>query len=773
MTFEKAITVALLSAWTGAAFAQAPVRPAAADSTVRTDSVQPPMRRLPVTAAVLATAFVDARARTLLVRARAARLLVDSALRGYEAKTYRRATAGLGLRIGGPERVLYRQESSGHVRWQRDIGAKVTVTGFREASPIYPGTVRSDMGPTIPYFPGKDALWLGGGVIVREEVDESRVAHPLANGAEAYYRYESGDSVEMTLPDQRRIVLRELRVTPRRPDWNTIVGSFWFDDATAQMVKAVYRLAAPADLSSRLRRSIQSGRSNVPWIVRQVAFPIHGEVSVITVESGLYEGKFWLPRQNTATGTMTMNFARLPLVLEEKFTYIAVNGDVPMAPLAGTPPDVRWDSTGNVTPDARRAIIVARDDRARDERSARRTVECAARGTWTQRSLRFSRTLETEIETPCDTVALAHSPDLPERLFEPGERPFALLESATELGAVAFDRQAGFGPQRPTYAIGLTDGMLRYNRVEGFSAGVGVREELGLGYRIDARARIGTGDGWPNAELGLTRATGARTIRFGAYARTVSLNDWGAPFSMGESLAALIAGRDEGFYARTWGADFTIAPTGSDGLRWRLFVEGQGNAPVTTRWSAVRGSNDPDVVPNVVATEGTWAGAALRGRLSAGADPLGLRWSLETRTELAGGTTRYLRTGLEGSASAGMGPLIGALNLSAGGSAGTVPPQRWWFLGGARTVRGQVAGTVSGATFWLARAEVGPKWTAIRPVVFYDAGSAGPDFTTGVRPISGAGIGASFLDGVLRLDVARGIHPRTAVRVDLTIDAKF
>ena len=767
------MVVAVLSVPAGVVFAQEPVRASARDSAVRADSVRPPFRRVVVTPAMVASAFSDTAARTLLLRARAARMVVDSALRSYEARTYRRATAGLGLRAGGPERVLYRQESSGLVHWQRDVGAKVRVTGFREASPIYPGIVRSEVGPVIPYFPGKDALWLGGGVVVREEVDEGRVMHPLANGAEAYYRYATGDSVQMLLPDKRRISLRELRVTPRRPDWNTIIGSFWFDEATAQMVKAVYRLAAPADLSTRMRRSIQSGQSNVPWVLRQIAFPIHGDVGAITVESGLYEGRFWLPRQNTATGIVTMNFARLPLVLEEKFTYLAVNGDAPLAPLAATPLEIRWDSIGNVTPQERRAIIVARNDRARAERLARRSAQCAKTGTWTQRSVRFARTLETEVETPCDTAALAHSPDLPEKLFEPGERPFALLESATDLGAVGIERQAAFAPQRPTYAVGLTDGMLRYNRVEGLSAGIGVREELGLGYRADARVRIGTGDGWPNAELGVARATGARTMRLGVYARTVSINDWGAPFSTGESLVAAIAGRDEGFYARTWGADFTIAPVGSDGLRWRLFVEGQGNAPLTTRWSAIGGSNDPEVIANVVATEGTWAGAALRGRLSAGADPLGVRWSVETRTELAGGTTRYARSVLEGNASAALGSLYGAISLSGGGAVGTVPPQRWWFLGGARTVRGQVAGTVAGATFWLARAELGPTWTAIRPVVFYDAGSAGPDFTTGVRPISGAGIGVSFLDGVLRLDVARGIFPRTSSRVDLTIDAKF
>lgn len=39
--------------------------------------------------------------------------------------------------------------------------------------------------------------------------------------------------------------------------------------------------------------------------------------------------------------------------------------------------------------------------------------------------------------------------------------------------------------------------------------------------------------------------------------------------------------------------------------------------------------------------------------------------------------------------------------------------------------------------------------------------------------MSGAGIGASVLDGLLRLDASRGLYPRRRVRLDLYLDAKF
>jgi hypothetical protein len=39
--------------------------------------------------------------------------------------------------------------------------------------------------------------------------------------------------------------------------------------------------------------------------------------------------------------------------------------------------------------------------------------------------------------------------------------------------------------------------------------------------------------------------------------------------------------------------------------------------------------------------------------------------------------------------------------------------------------------------------------------------------------MSGVGVGASVMDGLIRLDVARGLWPQKAVRVDLSIEARF
>ena len=51
--------------------------------------------------------------------------------------------------------------------------------------------------------------------MIRAEVDEQSLVHPLATGSEAYYTFESGDSVLMTLPDGKRLAIIPMDDTVR------------------------------------------------------------------------------------------------------------------------------------------------------------------------------------------------------------------------------------------------------------------------------------------------------------------------------------------------------------------------------------------------------------------------------------------------------------------------------------------------------------------------------------------------------------------------------
>ena len=118
--------------------------------------------------------------------------------------------------------------------------------------------------------------------------------------------------------------------------------------------------------------------------------------------------------------------------------------------------------------------------------------------------------------------------------------------------------------------------------------------------------------------------------------------------------------------------------------------------------------------------------------------------------------------------------LIGSLTAAAGSSVGEVPAQRLWYLGGLQTIRGQTAGTTAGDAFWMVRTELA-RGTAFRTSLFGDLGWAGSrEAISDIgRPLSGVGVGFGVLDGILRLDVARGLFPREQWRVDLSLGARF
>ena len=107
----------------------------ASDSSHRRRQRHEGFRRA-VTPELEASAFKDANARNLLLRARAARLAQDSALVAYDAMSYERVSAGMGFGRIGRDRLIYRYESAAHVRWQQGVGARIEVRGARTAVPM-------------------------------------------------------------------------------------------------------------------------------------------------------------------------------------------------------------------------------------------------------------------------------------------------------------------------------------------------------------------------------------------------------------------------------------------------------------------------------------------------------------------------------------------------------------------------------------------------------------------------------------------------------------
>ena len=770
------------------------------DSTPSDSASRNAPRRLPVTAQLLATAFRDPAARELFNRARVARIAQDSSLQSYDSKVRQRLSVLLGIGKLGRERLVFRQESAARVRWQRDAGVRVDITAGRVAIPplgspkVERDAVRESAldndGSPIPYFPGSENLLISD-LAAKTDVNERELVNPLARGAEAYYTFQTGDSMSFRLPDGHTIQLRELEVRPRVAKANVVIGSLWFDIATGQLVRAAYRLAIPSVMTIGIYDengdSVKTGLGLK--ILRTMVQPMTAELSAIIVEYGLYGGRFWLPRSQSIEGSAQALVARAPMKLETSFSYASVNQPLGLVAihvdttvkdeLKRDPPPPGLDSAArrrwrDSTRVAYAAASKARQDSVDKGLKVGSMRQCDTASTRVVTRYRSDARIPTEVRVPCDVDQLMTSSDLPASIFDPGDDVFGSAE-AQQLAADAL----GMGAQAPLSLgnlpaprIQLGPSMTRYNRVEGFSTGALWDQQLGAGLSATAIGRFGFADRRPNLELSFARSDFSKTIRVNGYTRLVSANDWGSPLNFSSSLGALLFGRDEGFYYRASGAEVLWGFEREPRLELRAFSERQRNAPqnTTTNLGAT-------FIPNIESANVTATGASLRYLGSFGQDIRGWRAFTDFRLEGAAGDSSYGRAALDLTLSKALLRRVdGALTLSGGTTVGHVPAQRRWFLGGTQTIRGQAADTAqSGTAFWMTRMELARSSEFMRTALFGDLGWAGDREKWGAfgRPLSGAGVGFSFLDGLIRFDVARGIYPRRDTRFAFYLNAPF
>src|SRR5690606_25569279 len=151
--------------------------------------------------------------------------------------------------------------------------------------------------------------------------------NPLAPGAERDYRYESGDTTEIRLPDGRTVRLVELRVLPRRSDFRLVTGSFWIEQETNAVVQAVFRPSRPFDLDE------DDDGDDVPGLLKPVRF----ELAYVTLEYAYWDFRWWLPRTVAAEGVLQVtSLLRMPFSYSLSYSDYDVSGD-PTRPRAVLP----------------------------------------------------------------------------------------------------------------------------------------------------------------------------------------------------------------------------------------------------------------------------------------------------------------------------------------------------------------------------------------------------------------------------------------------------
>jgi len=670
---------------------------------------------------VPADTYADDGARQMMEQARGARGSEAAGLASYEATISERLYVGLSASRFRRERGLFLSEQIARVRWDSAGVETYRWLGSRQEVPIIGDAAefdedrkaeRGDYGENpddlIPLDPAADRLMLGGEAFL----------HPLADTAGFHYRFASGDTIRILLPgSEREITLVQIRLEPRRSEFGLLAGAVWFDLETAALVRGAYRPAR--DFNMEIDEPDDA--EDVPGFVK----PITARIDHMIVDYALQELRWWLPWRIRFEGEgRAGQLLRVPVAIEILVNDYALNeADTLDIPEAALPPG--W---------------------------SRRTAE---RETDDGRTIR-----EVVILPPRDS--LRASPLLSEEFFS-GE-PLSFSDEEIDRAEQELDRLTAAYAIAPPALSRL--GIFRFNRVEALSAGVR-RQGPVAGITGWGEIRFGLGDLVPNVELGLREETSAGAVEASAYYRLKAVEDWGNPLNLENSINALLFGADYGEYYRAGGVSIGLRDeVGRFRYDFTAFAEAHRAEEKNTNISLAHLLGRADPPPNMTADEIEIAGISGRLRVQGGVDPEGLITTGVLWGEVGAGDAEYGRLAAGATATF---PLFwrlgGSLQASAGTTFGDVPTQRLYYLSGPQTVRSFEAGQIAGQAFWLARAELGAGYPVFRLIAFADFGAAADRSRLRTTdPSVAVGGGISLLDGLLRADLARGVHGPGSLR---------
>lgn len=712
-----------------------------------------------------ATAYLDRGAADLLRGARQRRERVERAIDMYRVTARQRIHAGVEALTRN--RTLFGGETAVRIEWRRGETGIVQVLGARQVSPAtsrgaeVPEDLRSEV-TRFAFDPDELQLSLfqfGAGSLGEEDDDDrERVVErdgdttsveidvepvdPLKPGSEAHYRFRSGDTTVVRLPDGSQLRLIQLEIIPRRREFRLLRGTLWIDSQTHGVARSVLTTARPFDLG----RDVDE---EVPGVI-SILGGVRATVRYVTVEYALVQGRWWLPRLMAIDMEANLGFlAGMPVRFERSYSDYEVQA--------------------SAAPQQAPVSVLAQRDTAA-ARICRRDAEAAGEVC----NCEWNRCRRWRVEVPSDTAALLRSPDLPPPLANEGARLITgeEVESLARVLTPSLGRLGGLRPDLTTRVADLR--LLRYNRVEGLS--IGARADVAWGpLAMDGEVRLGLADLEPNVEIGVARESLSRQMRVAGYRRLTPFDPAARVFGVGSSLNALLFGRDEAEYFLGTGAELTSRPVRDErwSFAWRLFGEHQHAVSRNTRLTLARAWDSNPFVEVRAADDADQAGLGLTLSRDFGTDRSRVRFTLGTGVEGQTGTFEFGRAqGLARLTVPSLGRFALALEGAAGTTTGEVPLQGLWYLGGPTSVRGYRGFFVGDEAFWRARAEVATPLPAARIVLFGDAGWVGNRDAWDFDPLLlSAGVGASFLDGLVRLDLARALRRPTGWRVDLYLDA--
>ncbi|HMA43556.1 MAG TPA: hypothetical protein VKO86_06045, partial [Gemmatimonadales bacterium] len=439
--------------------------------------------------------YADSATAALIARARERHRQQDAAVHDYRATLLSRLDANVGR--GGFARILplavLEQESQ--LQWQAPNDLKVITLGQRSRTAFRWMNMEGSW--TRPWFVPR---FLGDSIRLLSDrgFPERAALHPLAAGADAYYRYAIMDSVQLALPG-RTVRAVGVRVTPVRADASLIAGELWLDAETAETVRLSFVFIGKrlwVDTIGPTRRDTASADREDALVQRIL------RVSA-DLEYGLYQQRFWLPFRQAVTLDVQLPWFKnlvLPVHFITTFRDVRVNDNVPLTftELPADATDTTRHGRRHRSDVRRRCGDQAVADSSADEMSDSK-LGCVTVGSWM--GGRF------EVDVPPDSVLhrysgwtdslrLGLSADDATRLEDLRRDVLSMVEQLPD---------SLTGRPRLALSVDRFADIWRYNRAEGASLGAGYEWRPGPAFvSILARARYAFTD---------QRLQGALTVR--------------------------------------------------------------------------------------------------------------------------------------------------------------------------------------------------------------------------------------------------------------------
>lgn len=687
--------------------------------------------------------FADRATSDLVARAVQRHAAADTSVRDYQAALRYRLSFGLGKRRWAAVPTAAVEEQDGRVQWSLPNDLRVDLLGRRQASRLDGVDLSSNFSRPwfVPRTLGDSIRILGG------DTDGARAApHPLGRGATALYRYAAGDSLVIVMgAARRRLTIRSIDVVPRPGLPAAVVGKLWVDVATGDVVRFTFRFVGthlwdePEGTSARDSADARMANRIVSRILQIDA----------DLEYALQDDRHWLPYRQRLSGRVTLPVGpdlTVPFEATTTFSDYTINTGQAVAFSVPIPP-------ANLTPDERRVL---RDSLRTERRTGVVPDSLRAR----DRVGRLSSGGRYQIHRPpLDSLrTYAGWADSLVLDSDPIER--ARLQDAIGDVAAMAERLPGEMTGRPGAGLAwerLPD-FVRYNRVQGTTLSFVGRTGLPVAFsELVGTVRYGLADQRLMGTVAFVRDAPSGRFTLGGGRDLVDLDPFTRGLTFGNSLRGMLAGRDDGAYALAQGVRLTHERSLGLATELTLGVLVEDHRSVRTEARAG--------IPRIFGADGFFTpNAAVREGLATGAsvqlDRLGYRgtWTLRGEAlavdgELAGRATVHLRRDVAG----GWVTTRTSLGVATGAD---VVPQVALQAGGLRTVRGYDFGVARGDALWALQLDVAePGNDPFKWVGFLDAGQAGKLSAFGDAPfLSGVGVGASILGGLIRAEVS---HPLT------------